>query len=441
MSDGHFDWSDAYLSFLANEPLQIEDLEAFKMPSFSVIGFDGSSQMTNARLRDCVYAEGDPKGGIDQSPLSKSNSCVCLVIDEMILKRMPVRYRLAYMISLGFVISFGIRCNMGVAVVAMIENRTVLIANSSNGTSFSSVNVSRSIRVEIERLIEVNVKAPEFHWSPETISVLDSSYFWGYILTQIPGGYLSAKFPAHKVLGFAFGISAFLNALIPLAVKTHVSMAMIVRIFQGLVEGVTYPTCHGIWRYWAPPQERARLTTITFSGSYAGAVLGMPLSGIMTENISWQLSFYIYGILGLLWSYAWFQFSSERPSTSFQIDQDELTYIEESIGTTSSYGDKVWIKPPWIQIVKSLPVWSIIVANFCRSFSFYLLIVGQAFYFKEALGITVGSSGFLAALPHLVMTCVVPLSGYLADYLQTKKDISTTAVRKIMNCGGENVQC
>ena len=48
---------------------------------------------------------------------------------------------------------------------------------------------------------------------------------------------------------------------------------------QGLVEGVTYPAVHGIWRWWAPPLERSRLATLAFCGSYGGAVLGMPISG------------------------------------------------------------------------------------------------------------------------------------------------------------------
>lgn len=58
---------------------------------------------------------------------------------------------------------------------------------------------------------------------------------------------------------------------------------------------MTYPACHGIWRHWAPPTERSRLATISFTGSYAGAVLGLPLSGIMTERIGWESSFYFYG--------------------------------------------------------------------------------------------------------------------------------------------------
>ena len=170
---------------------------------------------------------------------------------------------------------------------------------------------------------------------------MDSSFFWGYLVTQVPGGYLAAKFPANRVFGIALLISACLNCLLPAAAKASFLVAMLVRILQGLVEGVTYPACHGIWRHWAPPLERSRLATISFTGSYAGAVLGMPLSGKMTENLGWESSFYFYGIVGVIWFVFWWFFSHERPATCPTITEEERIYIEESIGETSSLASKV----------------------------------------------------------------------------------------------------
>jgi hypothetical protein len=44
---------------------------------------------------------------------------------------MPVRYQTAFLSSLGFLISFGIRCNMGVSVVAMTHNETEKYPNGT----------------------------------------------------------------------------------------------------------------------------------------------------------------------------------------------------------------------------------------------------------------------------------------------------------------------
>ncbi|ESO03762.1 hypothetical protein HELRODRAFT_141392, partial [Helobdella robusta] len=224
--------------------------------------------------------------------------------------------------------------------------------------------------------------------------------------------------------------------LLPGACRIHFGVAMIVRIMQGLVEGVTYPACHGIWRHWAPPLERSRLATISFCGSYAGAVLGMPLSGILTDYLGWEACFYFYGILGILWLSVWLYFSSESPATHKSISRDERSYIESTINENTTAISITKMKIPWKSFLTSSPVWAIIVANFCRSWSFYLMIITQPKYFLDSFHFEIAKSGTLSALPHLVMTIVVPIGGFMADTLRKRKILSTTAVRKIFNCGG-----
>lgn len=47
--------------------------------------------------------------------------------------------------------------------------------------------------------------------------------------------------------------------------------------------------------------ERSRLATLAFSGSYAGVVVGLPLSGILADVIGYQAPFIAYGMFGLIW--------------------------------------------------------------------------------------------------------------------------------------------
>jgi ACS family sodium-dependent inorganic phosphate cotransporter-like MFS transporter 6/7/8 len=80
---------------------------------------------------------------------------------------------------------------------------------------------------------------------------------------------------------------------------------------------------------------------LLFAGSYAGAVLGIPLSGILTEYFNWQIAFYFYGIIGMIWSVYWWHFSYERPAIHPKISEAERIYIEESIGEACSISNKV----------------------------------------------------------------------------------------------------
>ncbi|XP_076449981.1 vesicular glutamate transporter 1-like [Babylonia areolata] len=326
------------------------------------------------------------------------------------------RYQIALLSSVGFLLSFGIRCNMGVAVLEMTKNET----KDLDGDGVIRHNET--------------VGEPEFSWTPETIGVVDSSFFWGYIITQIPGGYLASRLPANRLFGLAIGISSFLNLLLPGAADVHYIMVITVRVLQGLVEGVTYPACHGIWRHWAPPLERSKLATISFCGSYAGAVLGMPLSAVCTRYLGWQSGFYVFGVMGVAWSIVWWLASWEKPAHHPYISEEERIYIESSIGENTSIIQRA-ATTPWLAFFSSLPVYAIMVANFCRSWTFYLLIISQPAYFEEVFGFNIDASGILSALPHLVMAIIVPIGGQIADSLR-RNVLTTTVVRKIFNCGG-----
>ncbi|XP_059421133.1 vesicular glutamate transporter 3-like isoform X2 [Carassius carassius] len=277
----------------------------------------------------------------------------------------------------------------------------------------------------------------QFNWDPETVGLIHGSFFWGYIVTQIPGGFISNKLAANRVFGAAIFLTSLLNMFIPSAARVHYGCVLFVRILQGLVEGVTYPACHGMWSKWAPPLERSRLATTSFCGSYAGAVIAMPLAGILVQYVGWPSVFYIYGVFGIIWYTFWLLLAYDSPAIHPTISEEERTYIETSIGEGANLMSTTEkFKTPWREFFTSMPVYAIIVANFCRSWTFYLLLISQPAYFEEVFGFPISKVGILSAVPHMVMTIIVPIGGQLADFLRSRKILSTTNVRKIMNCGG-----
>jgi MFS transporter, ACS family, solute carrier family 17 (sodium-dependent inorganic phosphate cotransporter), member 6/7/8 len=111
-------------------------------------------------------------------------------------------------------------------------------------------------------------------------------------------------------------------------------------------------------------------------------------------------------------------------------------YIEQSLGQSTQIAMPTIATTPWRDFMTSLPVYAIIVANFCRSWNFYLLVLFQASYLQTAFHFQIEETGVVGALPHLLMTIIVPLGGLLADYVRRIGYLSTTNVRKIFNCGG-----
>uniref|UniRef100_A0A0N4VK47 MFS domain-containing protein n=1 Tax=Enterobius vermicularis TaxID=51028 RepID=A0A0N4VK47_ENTVE len=315
------------------------------------------------------------------------------------------RWQLAILANLGFLIVFGIRCNFGAAKSHMANNYTDPWGHKHRS---------------------------EFNWTRGQLGFMESSFFYGYLITQIPAGFLAAKFAPNKLSScklhyfefLSFLFANFKNATPIFSLIYHSNFAL-----------VSYPAMHGVWRYWAPPLERSKLATTAFTGSYAGAVLGLPISAFLVSYIGWSMPFYAYGIAGVVWAIFWFSLTFESPAFHPTISPAEKKYIEEKIGIVSTTNPTL-STIPWKAIMTSKPVYAIIVANFARSWTFYLLLQNQLTYMKERLGININESGFLAALPHAVMGIIVLLGGQLADYLRSHKIFSTTTVRKLFNCGG-----
>lgn len=60
---------------------------------------------------------------------------------------------------------------------------------------------------------------PRYDWSADQQSLLLGAYFWGYILTQIPGGILSDWLGGRVIIGLALGLSGIATAFIPFSAK------------------------------------------------------------------------------------------------------------------------------------------------------------------------------------------------------------------------------
>ncbi|XP_047130506.1 vesicular glutamate transporter 3 isoform X1 [Hydra vulgaris] len=339
----------------------------------------------------------------DHKNVPKLEACCC--------KCMPKRYLLAFLTFTGFVNVYTLRVNLSVAMVAMVSS---LEKQFPNGTHYT-------------------VPA-EFDWDSGLQGIILSSFFYGYIFTQIPGGWLAAKYGGKNLFGGGILMTALFTLVTPLAARLHPSVLILVRILEGLFEGFTFPCVHALWSKWAPPLERSKLATISFSGPFAGTVLGMPLSGLIAHNYGWPWVFYFFGLLGVIWSFFWFTLITDSPEDHPKITENELEYILSSLKADKT--SKKLVKTPWKMIFTSLPVWAIIVAHFTENWGWYTLLTQLPTYLKKIMKFSLQEAGVISALPYLAMVIVVQCGGRFGDFLRRRNILGTTAVRRIFNSIG-----
>jgi MFS family permease len=72
------------------------------------------------------------------------------------------------------------------------------------------------------------------------------SFFYGYVLTQLPGGRLAELWGGKWLYGLGVLVTALFTLLTPWAAKTSVYLLVAVRVMEGLGEGVTFPAMHAM---------------------------------------------------------------------------------------------------------------------------------------------------------------------------------------------------
>ncbi|XP_077990261.1 sialin-like [Glandiceps talaboti] len=331
------------------------------------------------------------------------------------------RHVLALMGFLGFVNVYCLRVNLSVAMVAMVNST----GNDKNQSS--ECPMSNSTHSDPEG---------EFNWDEKTQGIILGSFFYGYILTQVPGGWLGSRFSAKYLFGGGVLCTAVLTLLTPIAARTSVGLLIALRIVEGIGEGVTFPAMHALWGKWAPPLERSRLGAFTYAGAQFGTVLSLPISGWLCDSDflgGWPSVFYVFGVLGCLWFVAWMLLIHERPSEHPRISKEEREYLEKSLGDTKLSKDT---STPWLSIFLSVRVWAIILSHVANNWGFYTLLTCLPTYMKRILNFNLSENGLLSAIPYFLLWFIQSTGGRLADFLRERKILSTTNTRKLMNTLG-----
>ena len=73
----------------------------------------------------------------------------------------------------------------------------------------------------------------EFTWSKELQGIMLSAFFWGYIVTQIPTGWLTSRFGSKMVIAGGMLLANVANLLIPIGARTHPYTVVVLRFLMG----------------------------------------------------------------------------------------------------------------------------------------------------------------------------------------------------------------
>ncbi|XP_031401233.1 sodium-dependent phosphate transport protein 1, chloroplastic [Punica granatum] len=270
----------------------------------------------------------------------------------------------------------------------------------------------------------------EFNWNPTTVGLIQSSFFWGYLLTQIAGGIWADTVGGKLVLGFGVVWWSVATVLTPIAAKVGLPFLLVVRVFMGIGEGVAMPAMNNILSKWVPVSERSRSLALVYSGMYLGSVTGLAFSPFLIHQFGWPSVFYSFGSLGTVWFAIWLNKAYSSP-----LEDPHLRPEEKKLILTKSVSREPVKTIPWGLILSKQPVWALIISHFCHNWGTFILLTWMPTYYNQVLKFNLTESGLLCVLPWLTMAFSANLGGWIADTL-VSRGLSVTTVRKIMQTVG-----
>ena len=78
------------------------------------------------------------------------------------------------------------------------------------------------------------VQDGEFIWDKTVQGHILGSFFWGYLITQIPGGWIATKFGGKRVFGWSMFATTLATLFTPVAANVSYIFLMVLRILVGI---------------------------------------------------------------------------------------------------------------------------------------------------------------------------------------------------------------
>ena len=152
----------------------------------------------------------------------------------------------------------------------------------------------------------------ELGFSNTQLGLVFSAFAYPYLICQVIGGWFGDRFGARRTLivcGLTWAVATMLTGLVG-----GLWTMMAARVLLGLGEGATFPTATRAMSTWLPGGKSGWAQGITHAAARLGNAITPPMVAWLIIAISWRGSFFIMGLVSLVWVLAWAWYYKDDPS-------------------------------------------------------------------------------------------------------------------------------
>ncbi|XP_063994096.1 uncharacterized protein LOC135171470 [Diachasmimorpha longicaudata] len=255
----------------------------------------------------------------------------------------------------------------------------------------------------------------EFKWNLHWQGWILSAFAFGYFTSQIVGAITVNKFGCKTVLMSAVLLWSISTIVTPLLAHS-VPLLVTCRVILGLGEGIGLPVIFHLFAHSVPVEERSR----AFGYLVAAGSVGQVVASIMCPRVHWQTGFYLFGTIGIIWTFLWTILYQESNT------QDEIPLFVPKVTQNRVVR--------WTELIAHWPLWSLYIAHFAMNWSNYIIMQWLPTYLSRNLSANKESIS-LTALPYVVNSLVGIAAGHSADNLIQKRWPILSVRRLMTNIG------
>jgi len=226
-----------------------------------------------------------------------------------------------------------------------------------------------------------------------------------YCLFEIPTGALGDRIGPRRVLTrVVLWWSAF-TALT--GMMSNYYLLLLTRFLFGAGEAGAFPNAAIVVSRWFPPSQRASMSGVLLMASQIGGAIAPLLIVPIQMRYGWRTSFYVFGVVGVIWAAVWYAWFRDSPAEKVGVGQTEL---EEARNFTPAPAHGF----PWQMALRSESVLALAGTAFCYVYVYTFFQTWFHTFLVKGRGFSEGSL-VLSALPYLVAVCANLAGGAASD--------------------------
>jgi MFS transporter, ACS family, glucarate transporter len=267
--------------------------------------------------------------------------------------------------------------------LALLSILSIITFLDRNAISIAGIEITR----------ELGFTESDFGWILAAFTI-------SYGLFEIPTGMWGDRVGEKKILARVVLWWSLFTTLTGLA--GGFASLFVIRFMFGAGEAGAYPNTAIAIRKWFTVEERGRAQAIIWMASRIGGAITPFVIVPMQMHLGWRVTFYLLGIVGLVWVVAWLLFYKTKVEAPPQV-------IEQS---------------SWKRMALSKNFVALLIVYYCYASGVFFFISWLPKYLYSGRGLSQDELTYSASLPFILAAVGCLFGGALSDYLVKKIGIT-----------------